>query len=372
MKILHTPARLHPYVGGVERYVLDLAVEQVSQGHQVTVVCADEPSSEPKAIIKGVKIIRLPYKCKVANTNITFGLLRVLLHQDFDIIHTHIPTPWSSDVSMLASMLKHRPLIVTYHNDIVKDFGFEKLLAELYSATLLRLIFKRASRIIITQSKYLEYSKHLKNYKNKITTIPVGVSPPKKVHNIKRNPNQLFFLSVLDSYHEYKGLPVLLNSIVNVKKQKPQVKLVIGGKGDLTSKYERIAKDLGIQKSVKFLGFVPDDDLPKYYSSSAMLVLPSVTHLEGFGIVALEALSYGTPVITTSITGSSSFIKDKHAGLVVRPNEVTDLTKAIITLLNDAKKSEAMGLRGAKAVNKEFGWDRVATQLTEIYRGAVR
>ena len=94
-RILHTPVRFLPARGGVEKYVLELSKQLVSLGNNVTVVCADEPHAE-SCVVDGVKTIRLPYIAKVANTNITPRLFRTLMSQDFDVLHTHIPTPWSA------------------------------------------------------------------------------------------------------------------------------------------------------------------------------------------------------------------------------------------------------------------------------------
>src|ERR1700722_12397506 len=112
LKIIHTLSRFYPYVGGVEKYVLDLATEQVKNGHEVTVICSDECPHELNTY-NGIKIIRLKYICKITNTNITLSLPFILFKKDFDIIHTHIPTPWSADFSALASFLKRKPLVVT-------------------------------------------------------------------------------------------------------------------------------------------------------------------------------------------------------------------------------------------------------------------
>ena len=173
MKIIQTPIRFYPAIGGVEKYVLDLSKELVKQGNQVKVICANDPSSEVKNF-EGIKIERLKYYGKIANTNLCWGLFSKLMKEEFDIIHTQMPTPWSSDISALVSLIKKKPLILTYQNDLIKK-GFANIIAKTYNNTFLRLLLKRSSKIIITQPKYLEYSKYLKNYKDKIVVIPNAV-----------------------------------------------------------------------------------------------------------------------------------------------------------------------------------------------------
>lgn len=364
-RILHTPVRFFPACGGVEKYVLELSKQLISLGNNVTVVCADEPHAE-SCIVEGVKTIRLPYIAKVANTNITPRLFRTLMSQNFDVLHTHIPTPWSADISALVSLLKQKRLLVTYHNDLTGQ-GMSGLVAFLYNSTFLHLVLWRAKKIIITQPKYIERSSHLKLHKKKVITIPLGVTLPLTMPGVRRKADQVFFMSVLDRHHEYKGLGTLLDAMVKVKDGRPEARLLVGGDGELIGKYRKLAKTHGISDTVEFLGYLPDEELAELYSSSSVFVLPSLSRLEGFGIVALEALSYATPVITTSFAGSSDLIKRNKAGLIVPPGDAVRLANAITALLENQDKARSMGIRGAAAVEQEFSWESIARQMVSVY-----
>jgi len=365
LRILHTPARFFPARGGVEKYVLELAKQLVSLDNDVAVVCADEPHAE-SCVVEGVTTVRLPYIAKVANTNITLRLFRTLMSQNFDVLHTHIPTPWSADVSALVSLLKQKPLVVTYHNDLTGQ-GASGLLASLYNSTFLHLVLWRAKRIVITQPKYIERSSHLKLHRKKVVTIPPGVTLPLTVPGARHKADQVFFMSVLDKHHDYKGLGTLLNAMVKVKDRRPEARLLVGGEGELIGKYGQLAELHGISDSVDFLGYLPDEELAAAYSSSSVFVLPSLNRMEGFGIVALEALSYGTPVVTTRFAGSSDLIKRNKAGLIVPPGDTVMLANAIVALLEDHREARSMGVRGAVAVVQEFGWESIAKQMMSVY-----
>jgi glycosyltransferase involved in cell wall biosynthesis/O-antigen/teichoic acid export membrane protein len=366
LRIIQTPAHFFPAYGGVEIHVLELSKQLVAQGNDVTVVCANEPPGE-NCSVDGVKTIRLPYITKIANTNITIGLFAALMRLDFETIHTHIPSPWSADISAIASLLKRKPLIVTYHNDLAGQ-GVASLIARLYSYTFLHLVLLRAKKIIITQPKYLEYSRHLKLHKKKVITVPTGVTAPLAIDKDASVDDHISFIGILDKYHEYKGLDILLNALIKVKERRPNVRLSVGGRGELVSKYEQLAKALGVSNSVEFLGYLSDRELAELYSSSSVFVLPSLNNLEGFGTVALEALSYATPVITTHLAGSSEFITRNKAGLIVPPGDATALAKAILTLLENREEARLMGTRGAAAVNHDFSWDNIARRMVRIYR----
>ena len=334
----------------------------------MTVVCADEPSAEP-CVVQGVKTIQVALYCEGRKHKYYHTSVLYADEANFDVMHTHIPTPWSADVSALVSLLKRKPLVVTYHNDLTGQ-GVGGLIARLYNCTFLHLVLLRATRIIITQPKYLEYSKYLKLYKKKLITLPPGVTLPQATDGAKRKADHIAFMSVLDRYHEYKGLDILLDAMVKVKESRPQVWLSVGGEGELISKYKQLAMALGVSNSVKFLGYLSDEELTELYSSSSIFVLPSLNRLEGFGIVALEALSYATPVITTSFAGSAEFITKNKAGLIVPPGDAAALAEAIVTLLEDCEGARVMGSRGAAAVNHDFSWDSIALQTTAVYRAS--
>lgn len=107
MKIIQTPARFYPFTGGVENYVYGLSKELVKQGYEVKVICAREPDKDVKEI-DGIKVEKLRWIGKVANTNITPFLPFKLLFEDFDVIHTHLPTPWSADWSAIIAWIRRK------------------------------------------------------------------------------------------------------------------------------------------------------------------------------------------------------------------------------------------------------------------------
>lgn len=367
LHILQTPVRFLPYTGGVEIYVLNLSQELVKIGHSVKVICADEPKSDLNKI-DGVNVKRLNYLGKIANTNITAGLFYALLREKFDIIHTHFPTPWSADISMLISYLKRKPLVLSYHNDANKK-GFLGILVKIYNHIFLKLLLKRADKILILQPDYLFISKHLQKYSKKITVITPGVNTKvfyKK--NTKKIPNQIFFLSILDKYHRYKGLSYLLEAIKLVSIEIPNIKLVVGGAGELLGEYKALSKNLGIESSVEFRGFIENDNLVSLYNQSELFCLPSISNEEGFGMVLIEALACKTPVITTEIVGIDSEIKQNNCGIVVRPRDSRDLANSIVRLLKNPDMIKEMGENGRKLVERRFSWQKIATQVNDIYQ----
>lgn len=368
MKIVQTPVRFYPFIGGVENYVYYLSKELVNLGHTVKVICANEPKTEVHESVDGVEVSRLNYVGKVANTNITPDLPFKLNREEFDILHTHVPTPWSADWSRIIANRKNKPLVVTYHNDIIGN-GPANYIANFYNKTALKKLLKSADRIIITQPNYLNYSPYLLDYKDKVEVIPNGVDVDKfKPASVEKENNTLFFLSLLDEFHAYKGLDYLLEAVKIVKKSIPTVKLVVGGKGVLMDHYMKKTESMGLSANVEFHGFVPDEQMAEYYSRANIFVLPSISSLqEGFGIVALEALACETPVITTDIVGVSSDLKEENAGLIVAPKNSEELADAIIQLLENEELRMKMGVNGRNLVKASYTWKGIAQKMEKVY-----
>ena len=377
MRIIQTPARFYPFIGGVENYVYNLSKELVKLGEEVQVICAREPDNLETDMLDGIKIERLSYIGKVANTNITPMLPITLMEADFDLIHTHLPTPWSADWSALAAKAKKKPLVLTYHNDIVGR-GFSGQMAKLYNLTGLPRLLKLASKIIITQPNYLSYSIYLKSYKNKIKVLPVGVDTntfrPTGRHKEKTGSNKsLFFLGLLDIFHRYKGLDYLFKALAIVRKEVPDVVLVVGGAGELLDNYRNLAMSLELSDNVIFLGFVPDEMLQECYNRCDAFVLPSISsEQEGFGIVLLEAMASGRPVISTEIVGVAEDVRRFNAGKIVRPMDINALAQAILEILKDEELAEEMGRQGRRLVEEKYTWRRIGREMLEIYEGLVQ
>lgn len=365
MKIVQTPVRFCPAVGGVEKYVLDLSCQLINLGHQVTVVCADEPHST-NTVVNGILVRRMKYWFKLSNTNITPGLMKELMNIDFDLIHTHIPTPWSAEVSLKISKMKGKPCVLTYHNDVEKK-GLMGVFTYIYNHTILQYLLSQVDRILITQPRYLEDSLYLSRYREKIDVIPNGIATLPPSTNTIRSRHELLFVGVLDTYHRYKGLDILIRAIHLLNSHHPEIHLNVVGKGKLVSEYKVLASSLGLSERVDFLGYVEHSRLEKLYSSCAVFILPSINFHEGFGIVLLEAMSHCAPVITTQVVGISMDIQNYNAGMVVQANDPGVLASAIADLLSNPEIAYQMGVNGRNLIAQKYMWSSIAPKLEKIY-----
>ncbi|MCX8008932.1 MAG: glycosyltransferase [Patescibacteria group bacterium] len=371
LKIIQTPVRYYPAIGGVENYVRSLSHQLVQRGHQVSVVCADEPPSSC-ANDHGVQVKRLKFIGKIANTNITPFLLFSLLREDANIIHTYMPTPWSADISHIASRIKKTPFVISYFNDISGVTPFTQWIAHRYHDYVLPHLLRCASKIIVSSDDYVERSRILSRFTDSLVIIPPGVDTHRFTPSKQKKNGTIFFLSVLDAYHRYKGLDVLLNAVeFLVKQRKMNLTLLVGGEGDLRMFYERRVRDQGIKHYVKFLGKISDHELPTYFQTSSVFVLPSIGKEEGFGMVVLEALSCQTPVIVSEYVGTAKDVERSDSGMVVPVNDSQSLGLAIESLLRNPKKAEAMGKNGRKLVNTLYAWEVIASRIESVYESCL-
>lgn len=372
MRIVQTPARFYPYIGGTEQVAFYLSRGLVSKGHKVTVLCAREPNIKDWQVC-GVEVKRLSYLTKIANTNITLSLFHRLLKGKYDIIHTHLPHPWSADISALVSVLKDKPLFLTYHNDII-GFGIKRRFAEIYNFCFLKFLLKRAEKIFVTRYEYIGRSSFLKPYSEKVVVTAPGVDLKKYrfLGNKNKDENSIFFLSVLDDFHRYKGLDVLLKSLRKVVGS-ISAKLYVGGNGNLLSYYKNMVIELGLTKNVVFLGKMKDEEVINYYNMCEVFVLPSVSYSqEGFGLVALEAMACKTPVIVSDVVGVASDVNRYKTGYVVPPNDVDSLANALFRLLNNKDIISKFGNNAYDLVLSKYSWKKHVNIVESEYLKAVR
>lgn len=366
MDILQTPVRISA-TGGVERYVHDLATELTLRGHHVTVIAAS-----PKRSIPGgpYAITSLTPLFRIANTEITPSLFPTLLFSRCDLIHTHIPTPWTADLSMLAAWLKRKPLVVTYHNDITAS-GLYSAIATIYNWVFLPLVLKKAKAIIVTRIHY--QSPFLNSYSHKLIHVPPGVNA-ESFRPVKHPKlGDLFFLSVLDEYHRYKGIDILFSAIRELRDRFPGLQAIIGGMGVLRDHYEKKANEMGIGENVSFAGYIPDEDLIRYYCGTSVFVLPSTDPTrEGFGLVLLEAMACGRPVIATDIAGMADDIRESGSGIIIPRNDPEALARAITFFMEHPDGREAMGKAARNLIEQRYDWKVVTSRIETIYEKCTR
>lgn len=198
---------------------------------------------------------------------------------------------------------------------------------------------------------------HYRISEDKLSVIHCAIDS-NKFHptNSPKNPNCILYLSRID---KRKGLDFLINSMPFVLKKLPEAFLIVGGTGDHLCKMKALARSLGIDQSVRFLGFVPDDQLNELYNQAQCLVVPSV--FEGFGITVIEAIAAGTRVIGTDVDGVREILADEAFGRLVPYSNYSAMAEAIVAELQEPKSP--------KGLDSRYQLDQFRTQYYNILHG---
>lgn len=367
LRVVQTPPRYWPYTGGVESVTREVSRRLKEMDVLVTVICADEPRNAPSDV-DGVRVIRLPWRHKLGNTNLTPRLPLILFRHDFDVLHTHLPTPWTCDLSCVIGRIRRKRVLVTYHNEIVGQ-GHMAAVAWVYRSIFQRLSLGLADTIIVlTHSARDQLAQKSPRLKERITVVPNGVDtgffvPPLKT----QDRSGILFVAVLDAFHDFKGLDDLLQAMRSI----PDTVLTVVGGGGLLHHYESRAEELGIHERVAFMGHQEREQLPYLYQRAAVLAAPSKPGApEGLPLVVLEALSSGLPVVTSAGIGPiAETIVAAGAGCCVAGTNPEHLAAALREVLSNELGRATAGIAGRKLVESRYSWDRIVEELLlPLYR----
>jgi glycosyltransferase involved in cell wall biosynthesis len=208
---------------------------------------------------------------------------------------------------------------------------------------------------------------------SKLAVTYAGVDSPFSANSPRRDrkendPYTLLFSGRLDGPHEQKGMDVLLKSLPLILRHH-KVVLSIIGTGPRLPQYQALAGALGVAEQVRFLGFVEHDDMASHYQQADLFVLPS--RRESFGLVLAEAMACGLPVVATTAGAIPEVVEDGVTGVLVPPNAADALANAVVSLLSDRPRSNAMGAAGAQRARERFTWNKVAQRVTDGYHSVL-
>lgn len=375
MRVAHISATFYPYQCGTANVCYHNARELADLGHDVHVFTAahsDAPANEKR---DGFSIHRLSPLVQVGNAPVLPQLLSKL--RGFDVIHLHYPF-YGGEITTLAAKLHRTPLVITYHQDVFL-VGLMGLVEKILRSSVGRLTLRAADKLLFTSKDYGQASyvrPMLDEREHAIGELPNGVDitrfsisdPPIDLYsryNLTSDDKVALLVAGLDRAHYFKGVNVFLEAL---KELPPTVKGVIVGDGDLRSMYEATANKLGLSARVFFAGRVTDVELPDYYRLADVTVLPSITMGEAFGLVLIESLASGTPVIASNLPGVRTVVADGRDGLLVDVGDITDLGAKLRTILSlSASERQQMGLAGRHKVEKRYAWSQIGKRLAGIY-----
>lgn len=364
-RVLHVGKYYPPVSGGMEK-VLQVVCEAERDAVDGQVLVANDRRGTVLETVNGVRVTRVTSWRKIGAVSVcpTFPLW--LRRMKADVIVIHEPNP----LALLAHALV-RPkgnVVFWIHAEVVRPHWQYRAFYRPFLTRMLGL----ADRIVVASPPMLDHAVELQPYRGKCTVIPYAIDPDQhaltdtmrtRVHAIrsaKPEPLALFVGRMVP----YKGVDVFLRALVDTR-----ARAVLVGEGPLRSAWQQLATALGVGDRVQFVGEAPASELAALYNACDFFVLPSVTRAEAFGMVQLEAMACGKPVISTALPSGVPWVNQHEVtGLVVPPGNVAALSAAITRLSGDAALRDTLGRGGRARVVTEFSIARLREHTTALYR----
>lgn len=376
LKVAHIVCSFPPMRGGIGNSAWQFSKILSGIGYDVTVFIPRYPS------VSGVFLNENePDGFKVTRLKPLFGygyaaFLPKLFWKikDFDILHLHYPFYGTAELVLLRKILFPKTkLIIHYHMDTVGR-GWKGLIFKMHRMIILPILVRCADLITCSSIDYIKNSNlgkyyHKFGYKFRQTLFGVDLDffKPRVGGSDKKNKN-ILFVSVLDKAHYFKGLDKLFISLSELKNN--NWTLTIVGGGEMKEEYEKMCEKLNIKDKVFFAGKVSQEELPKYFNNAYALALPSIDKSEAFGLVLLEALASGLPVIASNLPGVRGIFKNGVEGLKVRPGDIKDLRSKLNAILSYENIAEEMGVSARILAEKKYSYKKLGERLDLIYHYA--
>ena len=356
--------------GGVNRHVASLALNFMRAGHDPEIIA---PSSKPlrrgshHVRVIGESVIGLPASGSIANVCMSYDMgpkvSRLFKRERYDIVHIH--EPFMPLLPFQFMRFSNATNVATFH--ATRDGG-SRVYA--YTKFLIRPHWHKIhARVCVSRTSLRMISRY---FADRYQIIPNGIdysfyaaeAPP--MPDLMDGRRNILFVG---RQEKRKGLPYLLEAYRELKRDMPDTRLIIvGPDGGLRGACLRYVEQQQL-KDVHFVGYVADQDLPRYYRSADVFCAPNTGH-ESFGIILLEAMAASAPIVASDISGFRDVLTDGEHGMLVSPKDSGALARALTTLLNDADRRDSMAKLGSKHARK-FAWEEVSSQVLSYYERAL-
>jgi len=379
LRVLHLGKYFYPDSGGIETVTKDIAQGTARAGCAVSVLCFAQVERTLVEYSFGVDVVRVPIWKALASQPIGWQYYREFqcLSSSFDIVHIHLPNMLA--VLALLSSRFHGQVVVHWHSDVVNK-GWLGILA----LPIEQLMLWRADAIIATSQAYASASPLLGQYKDKIYIVPIGIPAPEFFDEngadigapfalsvdglLIRIPDDALIILAVGRLVPYKGFDVLIDAARNLPADSYVV--IVGG-GELRDELEYRIRRQGLAGRVILAGRLTEESLRALFKRAVLFCLPSVSRAEAFGVVLLEAMAYGLPIVASDIQGSGVPWVNQHGltGLNVPPGDSTALAVALTQLLEAPERCEEMGRQARLRFEAEFTSELATHRVLAIYEG---
>ena len=365
MKVLFIENYYYPYVSGITESTKFLAENLAARkGFEVAVLCSNHDKLPKEEVINKVKVYRAPVIMKISKGTVSPAFIRMAkkLAKEYDVVHFHLPM---LEAGILSKVIDPKKIVITYHCDVNLRPGLLNNFIVKVMDNSHKKALKRVDRIVFSSLDYAKSTRFCSEFIDKATEIAPLHKNVKKV-NCKVKPHSIGFCGRIV---EEKGIDVLLKAFEIVKKEIPDAELRIGGDyknvagGSIYPELKEYV-DKNKIKDVHFLGKIPEKDLTKFYSELGVFTLPSINSLEAFGLVQLEAMICGVPVVASDLPGVRTIVQKTKMGLIAKKKDEKDLAKKLIEVLKNRDKY----IVSPKELDKIYSNDVVSNLYIGVYK----
>ena len=366
---MQTNKAYYPKVGGIETTITTLSeglVKNFNAEVTALVFNAKKSFTTTDKSIQGVKVKYLANYGSIASLPISLSYFNSILKLKGDILHIHEPFPWADLALHYLPRIRRNfsGIIVSWHSDIIR----QKWVLTFYKKHIYSLL-DIADRIVVSNDRLVNNSSFLPYYKNKCTVIPIGTN----IRWAKNDDNSSFIdrtnskksILFVGRLVYYKGIDHLIKAMSFIK----DANLIIVGSGPLKSKIIEQIKNINLQDRIFIIPEVDEKLLQMYFKNCDLFVLPSVEKSETYGIVQIEAMACGKPVICTELGTGTSFINQNGVtGLVIPPRDANSLAEAINKLLSDDNLRLTLGNNAKNRAFNEFTSEKMVERMYNLYK----
>jgi rhamnosyl/mannosyltransferase len=365
-----------PVHGGIETTAYELTEGLNAIGMHTDVLCANEGRKrivERMGTPPSYEVVRAASYAKLLSTSMSPGLAGELvrMRNRYDIVHVHLPNPMANVALWLARWPGR--VVLHWHSDIINQARALKLYAPLQEWML-----RRADAISVTSAAYADHSPWLRAHRAKTHVVPLGLDPRRiaqppaaleaAIARLRARHGDRPLVFAIGRMASYKGFEYLIDAASRLH---GQALVVIAGGGELLQAHRARVSAAGLEGRVELPGRIDEVDVFAYLSLARAFCLPSTNRAEAFGVVLLEAMSAGVPIVATHIPGSGVpwVNADGETGFNVAIGDSQALARALNILLDDPARARAMGTAGRQRFERYFTASRMVQQTSEIYAG---
>ena len=345
--------------GGVQVHVRQLSAELRIRGHRTTILAPGSRPSEDAGVRIVGRPVRVPYRGTVAPISFSPGAWRrirsAMRSFDPDLIHAH--EPLTPSTSMLAVLAAEAPVVATFHASLDRSRLME------LAGPALRQVSGRIDAAVAVSDAAASFVRRVVRVPLEI--VPNGVDvqgfahPGRPVEGLPAGP-KILWANRLDPQ---KGFEIMLRAFERVASEVVGAHLLVAGDGRDRALLRSLPGDL--RSRILRLGTVPHEALPRYHAAADVFVSPA-TGQESFGIVLVEAMAAGVPVVASDIAGYREVVRDGVDGLLVPPNDPNTLAAAIRRVLSEPELAAALKAAGRSRA-QAFSWQAVAPRIEAVY-----